>query len=102
VRLRNDTGQTVILRGCDNPGCGTSFLRKEVGPGDEADAEVDPDTLVQLFRIDRSGADECLPLRVHDAYQLLEPGGALTARLSQASPCPGTTVLPRPAQQVSL
>jgi hypothetical protein len=106
VRLVNDTSQTVSLRGCDDPGCGMSFRRHEVGPGDEADAEVDPDTLVQLFRIDRPGPDECLPLRIHDAYQLLGSGGALTARLSQASPCPGTTVLPRPterpAEQVSL
>jgi hypothetical protein len=102
VRLVNDTGRTVSLRGCDDPGCGTSFMRKEIGAGDEADTEVDPDTLVQLFRIDQSGADECLPLRIHDAYQLLGSGGALTARLSQASPCPGTTVLPRPAEDVAL
>jgi hypothetical protein len=102
VRLVNDTGRTVSLRGCDDPGCGTSFMHKEIGAGDKADAEVDSDTLVQLFRIDRPGPDECLPLRVHDAYQHLGPHGALTARLSQASPCPGTTVLPRPAEDVAL
>jgi len=39
---------------------------------------------------------------VHDAYQRLGGGDVLTARLSQATPCPGTTVLPRPAGQTPI
>jgi hypothetical protein len=38
-------------------------------------------------------------VRVHDGYKRLQGEGALAARLSQATPCPGTTVLPEPAEQ---
>ena len=50
---------------------------------------------MQVFRLEWAGPDECLPLRVHDAYQRIGGSGALGANLSQATPCPGTTVLPR-------
>lgn len=97
IRLENDTGQTIDVRGCDDPGCATSFMHRELAPGLSAEADVDPATLVQLFKLERAGADACLPLRVHDASVSLATGAVLTARLSQATPCPGTTVLPRPA-----
>jgi hypothetical protein len=98
LRLVNDTSQTIAVRGCNDPDCVTAFMRRELGPGVRTEADVDTDTLVQLFSFDRAGTNECLPLRVHDAYQRLPGGGVLTARLSQATPCPGTTVLPRPAE----
>lgn len=97
LRLENDTGRTVDLRGCDDPDCTTTFMHREVAPGTRVDVDLDPDTLVQLFRLDGTSADECLPLRIHDAYQRL-PSGVLSARLSQATRCPGTTVLPRPGE----
>ena len=71
--------------------------RKDVDAGDLAEAEVDANLLVQVFRLEWPGPDECLPLRVHDAYQRIGGSGALGANLSQATPCPGTTVLPRRA-----
>ena len=98
VRLVNDTGRTVSVRGCDAD-CATGSLDTTVEPGQEAESHVDPETLVQVYRVGRPGPDDCLPLRIHDAYEALPPGRTLLARLSQATPCPGTTVLPRPAGQ---
>ena len=98
LRLVNDTSQTIAVRGCDDPDCVTAFMHRELGPGVRTETDVDADTLVQLFTFERAGENECLPLRVHDAYERLPGGGVLTARLSQATPCPGTTVLPRPAE----
>jgi hypothetical protein len=98
VRLLNDTQETVSLRGCDDADCTTSWMHRELGPGLEADAEL-PSELVALFRIKRAIGDACLPLRVHDGYQRIKGEGALAARLSQATPCPGITVLPEPAEQ---
>jgi hypothetical protein len=102
LRLVNDTGGTIDVRGCDDPDCVTSFLHRQVAPGARTETDVDADTLVQLFTFVRGGAKECLPLRVHDAYQRLGGDGVLTARLSQATPCPGTTVLPQPAAQTPI
>ena len=100
LRLLNDTQQKVTVRGCDDSDCFTTWLHRDVEPGLETDAEVDPDELVTLFRLNRPGPDTCLPVRVHDGYQQLGGGeGALAVRLSRATPCPGTTVLPRPAAQ---
>lgn len=100
LRLVNDTGQTVTIRGCDDAtdlDCTTTFIDRRLEPGLRAETDVDADTLVQLFIVERNGAKECLPLRVHDAAQRLGADVVLTAKLSQATPCPGTTVLPRPA-----
>ena len=102
VRLLNDTGGRVSVRGCDTPGCGSNFSQRELAAGEAVTAEVDPDTLVQLFHVKRGGSDRCLPLRIHDAYQRYGHVDTLGARLSQASPCPGTTVLPRPASPAAL
>ncbi len=102
LRLVNDTGQTVAVRGCDDPDCATTFMHRQLAPGVRTEADVEADTLVQLFTFERAGTNECLPLRVHDAYERLPGGGVLTARLSQATPCPGTTVLPRPAPQTPI
>ena len=98
LRLVNDTGRSVTVRGCDDPDCATTFMNRELGPGIRSEADVDADTLVQLFSFEQAGAKECLPLRVHDAYQRFGGDRVLAARLSQATPCPGTTVLPRPAE----
>jgi hypothetical protein len=92
LRLDNNTGRTVTVRACADGYCPS----REVGPGDETETKLDADKLVQVFRLDLPGTDKCLPLRVHDAYQLFGKPDALQATLSQATSCPGTTVLPRP------
>jgi hypothetical protein len=103
LRLLNDTQTTVTVRGCNNDDCVTSWMHRELEPGLEVDTEVASDELVALFRLKRSGGeDECLPIRVHDGYQRLDGSGALAARLSEATPCPGTTVLPVPAEEAPL
>ncbi|MDQ2911052.1 MAG: hypothetical protein M3R39_08575 [Actinomycetota bacterium] len=101
LRLVNDTPQTVTVRGCSDAQCDTSWLHRQLEPGQEADANVDPDDLVDLFKVERSGhEDACLPVRIHDGYQQLDGGrGTLAIRLSEATPCPGTTVPPEPASE---
>jgi hypothetical protein len=103
LRLVNDTRHPVTVHGCDDPDCVTIWLDRDVGPGLETDADVDSDSLVEVFKLPRRGPDLCLPVRVHDGYLRLGGGsGALAVRLSEASPCPGTTVLPEPTEQTPL
>jgi hypothetical protein len=104
LQLVNDTPQAVKVRGCSDAHCDTSWLHRDLEPGQEAEANVDPDDLVDLFRVERSGhEDACLPARVHDGYQLLDGGrGTLAIRLSKATPCPGSTVLPEPARETGI
>jgi hypothetical protein len=101
LRLLNDTPQTLTVRGCFDAECDTSWLHRELQPGQESSTDVDPDDLVDLFRVERSGREPaCLPARIHDGYRQLNGGqGTLALRLSQATPCPGTTVLPRSAAE---
>src|SRR3954469_3093624 len=93
VRLTNDTGSSVTLRRCDGTSCDTGST-KHIHPGDQLDARVDANLLVQVFRLEWPGPDECRRLRVQDAYGRTGGSDALAANLSQATPCPGTTVLP--------
>jgi hypothetical protein len=102
LRLLNDTQETVTVRGCDDAECTTSWMHRELQPGLEVDPEIASDELITVFRVERAGGDACLPVRVHDAYERLDGGSALAARLSQATPCPGTTVLPVPTEGAPL
>jgi hypothetical protein len=102
LRLLNDTQGKVTVRGCDDAECTTSWMHRELEPGLEVDPEIDSDELIAMFRVERSGEDACLPVRVHDGYERLDGSGALAARLSEATPCPGTTVLPVPAEGAPL
>jgi hypothetical protein len=103
LRLVNDTQQTVQVRGCDDQDCIAPWMDREVGPGLETDADVDSDSFVDLFKVEQPGPDLCLPVRVHDGYLLLNGGpGAIAVKVSDATPCPGTTVLPVPASQTPL
>ena len=105
LRLVNDTPQTITVRGCSNPpDCDSTWFHRELEAGQEADTDVDSDDLVDLFELRRSGREDmCLPARIHDGYLQLEDGrGALAIRLSEATSCPGTTVLPAPAGEPSL
>jgi hypothetical protein len=102
LRLLNDTHQSVTVRGCDDPDCLSTWLHREVGAGLETDADVDSEDLVDLFEVERPGPDLCLPVRVHDGYLQLGGAGALAVRLSEATSCPGMTVLPEPTEQTPL
>ena len=104
LRLVNDTPENLTVRGCDDRTCEATWLRRDLDPGQETDTNVDRDQLVELFEVQRAGHDvTCLPARVHDGYvQLDGEGGALAVRLSDATACPGTTVLPEPAGEPSL
>jgi hypothetical protein len=104
LRLVNDTPQRVTVRGCFDAQCDTSWLHRDLEPGQETETGVDPDDLVELFQVERSGRDDaCLPARIHDGYRLLDGGqGTLALRLSEATPCPGSTVLPEPASETGI
>ena len=103
LRLLNDTHRSLTVRGCNDQDCFSTWLHREVGAGLETDADVDSEDLVDLFEIERPGPDLCLPVRIHDGYLQLGGGaGALAVRLSEATPCPGTTVLPEPTEETPL
>jgi hypothetical protein len=103
LRLVNDTQQTVQVRGCDDQDCISPWMDRQVGPGLETEADVDSDSFVDLFKVEQPGPDLCLPVRVHDGYLLLNGGpGAIAVKVSDATSCPGTTVLPVPASQTPL
>ena len=99
LRLVNDTPATVSLRGCLDDACDVPWLDRELDPGLETQAELAEDEQVELFKVE----DNCLPVRVHDgAQQLGSDESTLAVRLSQATECPGTTVLPEPASETPL
>ncbi len=104
LRLLNDTPRALSIRGCSDPECDSSWMHKDVEPGLEATADVDPDDLVDLFEVGSSGPERlCLPVRVHDGYLRLAGGrGTLAVRLSAASLCPGTTVLPETGPETGI
>ncbi|MGZ4382706.1 MAG: hypothetical protein ACXVZ3_14935 [Gaiellaceae bacterium] len=103
VRLVNDTGSRVTVRGCDDSDCTTFWAHADLDPGLSTERDVPVNDVVEYFEVERSGRTECLPLRVHDAYERSgEQASLLVARLSAATPCPGITVLPRVARETGL
>ena len=105
VRLVNDTGTAVRVRGCDDQSCTTSWMQADLDAGLQTERNVPADDLVDVFRVKRPGqAEACLPLLVHDGY--LAAGAftplTLVARLSQATPCPGSTVRPTAVREQGL
>ena len=92
VRLVNDTGSRATVRGCDDSDCVTFWAHADLDPGLSTERDVPVDDVVAYFEVQRSGRTECLPLRVHDAYERSgEQASLLVARLSAATPCPGIT-----------
>jgi hypothetical protein len=104
LRLVNDTGATVTVRGCDDPDCATTWMHAELGPGLSTERDLASDDLVEVFRLKRGATDFCLPLRVHDAFVRhgSDTGVVLVGRLSRATRCPGTTILPGASNETGL
>ena len=103
LRLLNDTPERVTVRGCDDSDCVTTWMKRDVDPGLATESSVPTDDLVDLIKVRLPGRDEiCLPVRVHDAVERFGDPGALVARVSQASSCPGTTVLPQATAETGL
>jgi hypothetical protein len=103
LRLLNDTPQTVTVRGCFGQACEETWLDRDLEPGQETETDVAVEDFVDLFHVASPGQDDvCLPVRVHDGYQQLDGGGTLAVRVSKATPCPGTTVLPEPVTETGI
>ncbi len=104
LRLLNDTQERVTVRGCDDTeDCFSTWMHRDIDPRLATETSVPEDDVIEPFRITFPGRDEiCLPVRVHDAVQRFGGTGALVARVSQATPCPGTTVLPKATVQTGL
>jgi hypothetical protein len=105
LRLVNDTGRAANVRGCDNSSCVTTWMHASLDPRLTTERRVPVDDLIDLFQVKLPGGGwSCLPIRVHDAY--LRGGSdsslVLVAKLSQATPCPGETVLPRAVSETGL
>ena len=104
LRLLNDTPERVTVRGCNDPDdCVSTWLHRDLDPGLTTESAVPTDEVIEPFRIKFPGRNEiCLPVRVHDAVARYGSTNVLVARVSRASPCPGTTVLPQPTAQTGL
>jgi hypothetical protein len=104
VRLVNDTRASVTVRGCDDSDCATTWTQADLDPGLNAERDVPVADVVEYFEVKPSGGTiKCLPLLVHDAYERSgERASVLVARLSAATPCPGTTVLPKVGREIGL
>jgi hypothetical protein len=97
LRLLNDTPERVAVRGCnDAEDCFSTWMHRDVDPGLTTESSVPADDVIEPFRVKFPGRREiCLPVRLHDAVERYADAGAFVVRISQATPCPGTTVLPR-------
>jgi hypothetical protein len=104
LRIVNDTGARVTVRGCDDLDCTATWMHAELGPGLSTERNLAVDDLVDVFRFERGGEDFCLPLRVHDAFVRhgSDTGVVLVGRLSRATRCPGTTILPGASNETGL
>ena len=107
IRLVNDTGAPVRVRGCDSDtlDCTSYWTEVNLDPGLQMERDVPADDVVEPFTVKRRDQEEeCLPLLVHDAFVRAGSQVPLTlvAKLSKATPCPGTTVRPRPITQTGL
>ena len=104
LRLLNDTPQTVTVRGCFGRACDATWLDRDLEPGQETETDVVAEDFIDLFHVSTAGRiDACLPVRVHDGYQQLDgDSGTLAVRISKATACPGTTVLPEPAAETGI
>jgi hypothetical protein len=105
VRLRNDTGQGVAVARCTDRHCAARLTPRRVASGQALERVEQSSNRIDRFRVTRAGEPAtCLPLRVHAGYTLAgsDPSVVLVAKLSQATPCPGTAVVPKAARPQGL
>jgi hypothetical protein len=104
LRIVNDTGAKTTVRGCDDQDCVYPWMHADLGPGLSTERNVPVDAQIEYLRFKRGGEDLCLPLRVHDAFVRYgsDTTVVLVGRLSRATRCPGTTVLPGAANETGL
>ena len=105
LRLVNDTGRAVQVRGCDDSSCETTWMLANLDRGLSTERQVPVDDLVDSFQVALPGGRrDCLPVRVHDGYLLggSDPSLVLVVKLSRATPCPGRTVVPHPVFETNL
>jgi hypothetical protein len=104
LRLVNDTHGKANVSGCDDPSCFSTWMHADLDPGLTTERDVPTDDLVDVFQFHQGGHDLCLPLRIHDAFVRhgSDTSVVLVGRLSRATPCPGSTVLPGAAPQTGL
>ena len=79
-------------------------MHADLDPGLSTERNVPVDDLVDIFRFKRGGQDLCLLVRVHDAFVRYgsDTSVVLVGRLSRATRCPGTTILPGAANETGL
>jgi hypothetical protein len=102
LRVRNDTGGRVTVKWCTTARCNEDFgpiATVHLDPGEYARQDLPADDVVDLFVVEGSGVGRvCLPVRVDRTYEgLTNPETVVVVRVSQATPCPGEIVTPRPA-----
>ena len=105
LRLVNDTGRAVQVRGCDDSSCDTNWMLANLDRGLSTERQVPVDDLVDSFQVALPGGRrDCIPVRVHDGYLLggSDPSLVLVVKLSRATPCPGRTVVPHPVFETGL
>jgi hypothetical protein len=97
LRLVNDTQQSAVVADCLFPDCSIGRRRKRLGPGRTLERLESSDDRVDVFSVRRLGEETCLRVRVHAGYERAgsDPELTLVAKLSQATACPGTPVVPK-------
>ena len=99
LRLVNDTKQPAVVADCLLPDCSVRGSRKSVGAGRKLERIEFSDDDIDVFSVRQRGAATCLRVRVQAGYKRAgsDPELTLVARLSQATPCPGTAIIPKAA-----
>ena len=99
LRLVNDTKQRAVVADCLFPDCSVRLSRKSVGPGRKLERIEFSDDRIDVFTVKRRGTEACLRVRVQAGYKRAgsDPELTLVAKLSQATPCPGTAIVPKAA-----
>jgi hypothetical protein len=102
LRVRNDTERFVRLDWCETDSCSGDFdplSTTRLEPGEYQRRDLPAHDIVDLFVLEDVNGDKvgCLPVRVDRTYEDLPNKKILVVvRVSQATPCPGEIVYPKP------
>jgi len=100
LRLVNDTRQPVVVADCLHGDCSVPWRPRRLKAGGSLERIVTSDRRMLALSVTRPGRGaECLSLHVRAGYKLAgsDPDTVLVARLSRATLCPGTPVVPKAA-----